>query len=83
MESDRLHVKDDIYMYIGTPRNRKVVKARKKRLYSAVPGPYKRHFGVVLDGINHKYFFRMPFRRRNELAQRIKRGQNFHYTPWL
>lgn len=83
MESDRLLIKDNIYLYIGTPRNRTVVKARKKKLYGVASGPYKRHYGVVLDGIGHRYFFRMPFRRRKELAERIKGGQHFYHTPWL
>jgi hypothetical protein len=83
MESDRLIIKDGISLYIGTPRNRTVVKARKKRMYRKDPGPYKRHHGVVLDGLGHKYFFRMPFRRRKELAERIKNGQHFYHTPWL
>lgn len=83
MESDRLHIKDNIYLYIGTPRNRKVVKSRKKKQYGLKPGPYKRYRGIVLDGFEHRYFFRMPFRRRKELSDRIKNGQNFAYTPWL
>lgn len=83
MESDRLIIKDGIYLYIGTPRNRTKVKARKKRSYSSTPGPHKRYHGIVLDGFEHKYFLRMPFRRRKELSERIRGGQNFYHTPWL
>jgi hypothetical protein len=83
MESDRLVITKDISLYIGTPKppRWKTLKTiRNKR----VKTPYRnRYYGVVLDGVAHKYRFRMPYRRRKELRERVLSGQNFYYTPWL
>src|SRR5690606_40712637 len=37
---------------------------------------YNTH-GVILNGFFHRYYFRMPGRRRRELRERLKKGQSF------
>jgi len=78
MEGDRLIFDDSISLFIGTIKNnpKGIAKPRKKRqIYFENPG-YRR--GIVLHGLDHEYFFRMPFRRRKELVERIKNGQEFY-----
>lgn len=81
MESERLVINKELSLYIGTPKQPK--KSPKKQQKFKVVGDKRKVYGVVLDGMEHEYFFRMPLRRRKELMQRILKGQNFCYTPWL
>lgn len=77
MESDRLVIDDQLSLFIGTVKKnpKKVAKARKKKqIYFATLG---RRYGVVLHGMEHDFYFRMPYRRRKELYDRITEGQNF------
>lgn len=77
MEGDRLVLDDDLSLLIAwTKFNRKrVVNTRKKR--QICWSNLGQNCGVMLHGMDHKYYFRMPRRRRLELASRIKAGQNF------
>lgn len=77
MESDRLVLSEGRSLMIAwTKLNRKrVVNTRKKR--QICWGHLGENCGVILHGMEHKYYFRMPRRRRIELSQRIVAGQNF------
>lgn len=77
MESDRLVLPDGASLLIARTKKdpKRVVKYNKyKQIYWANRGfEYK----VVMHGFPHKYYFRMPLRRRLELRDRINKGQNF------
>ena len=78
MESDRLIIEDGISLFIGTIKNNPkgiAKRHKKKQIYFENPGYRK---GLVLHGLEHDYFFRMPSRRRQELVMRIKEGQDFY-----
>ena len=78
MDGDRLIINNEVSLFIGTIKNnpKGIAKARKKRqIYFENPGYRK---GLVMTGLEHEYFFRMPARRRKELVMRIKDGQEFY-----
>lgn len=74
MMSEVFHIDNELSMYIG--------RLDKDVNYVRSPGykPYLQLLnthGVILNGFFHRYYFRMPARRRKELRERIKRGQSF------
>lgn len=77
MEGDRILLPYGKIMYIGViPNNRKrIAKWRKKKMLNLHTDG--KRYGIKMIGMDHKCYFRMPQRRRTELANRIKSGQNF------
>ena len=77
MEGDRILLPYGKIMYIGViPDNpRRIAKWSKKKLINLHTNG--RRYGVKLVGMQHDAYFRMPQRRRSELAERIQAGQNF------
>lgn len=77
MEGDRILLPYGKIMYIGViPDNpRRIAKWRKKKALNLHTNG--RRYGVKLIGMDHDCYFRMPFRRRKELVDRINGGQNF------
>lgn len=74
MESERFLIDDEISMYIGRvdkDENQILTSHYKPHVYL-----YNTH-GVILNGFFHRYYFRMPGRRRRELRARLKKGQSF------
>lgn len=77
MESEVLQINPYTSMYVGVTDIRgsgRAVKHRKKKM------AYLRQskiYGIVLNGFFHEYYFLMPYRRRKELFERLKKGQNF------
>jgi len=81
MQQDRLVITPEISMFIGLLKKnpKRVAKVRKKKkIYFANSG---RHYGLLLHGFEHEYYFRMPYRRRKQLANLIKEG-NRYYNPY-
>lgn len=81
LESDRVlipHKKTPSILYIGQiPDNpKRIAKRRKKKQVRFATNDVR--YGVVLDGFDHSYYFRMSFRNRCRLYERIKAGQNYH-----
>lgn len=80
MDSDRVVLQGGESIFIGLHKknSERVASYRKKRqIYFANNG---RRYGIILYGLDHKYYFRMPHRRRLELRDRINKGQRF-YNP--
>lgn len=78
MNSDILDIGYGRRLYIGRIReNPKMIAKKRKRVNPLLLTMGKR-YGVVMDGFSHNYYFRMPFRRRKELYERIKSGQSFN-----
>lgn len=82
LESNRIIIKESkgkkVMMFVGRiPDNpTRIAKARKQKL-NWLDEDFK-NYAVVLEGIPHSYYFRLRSDRRRELAERIKKGQNFH-----
>ena len=73
---DRLVIRKKYSMYIGKLRKPHLVKKNKQHQHNFhTDGKW---YGVVLDGLNHRYFFRMPRRRREELRKRIQEGEQYY-----
>ena len=77
MEGDRILLPYGKIMYIGMiPDNpHRIAKWKKKKALNLHTNG--RRYGVKLIGMEHDCYFRMPSRRRKELADRINGGQNF------
>lgn len=77
MEGDRIILPYGKIMYIGViPDNpKRIAKWRKKKQLNLHTDG--KRYGVKLIGMEHSCYFRMPYRRRKELYERIIAGQNF------
>ena len=81
LDSDRViipHKRTPAMLYIGAiPDNPKRItkKHKKSNPYFGTAGT---RYGVILDGFDHSYYFRMSFRNRCRLYARLKAGQNYH-----
>jgi hypothetical protein len=77
LEGDRYMTPYTRQMYIGVlPKNRTTTSTKKRRIPpdKKLPPP-KQVFGIIVEGMDQNYYFRMPGRRRKELAKRIQAGQ--------
>lgn len=77
MESNWVTLPDDVVCQIGTvPTNSKRITKDKNKKVGLLHtgGKWK---GIVLRGLLHNCYIRMPLRRRTELYQRIIDGQDF------
>lgn len=81
LDSDRVvipHNKRPTIMYIGqVPDDQTKFAKRHKKLrpYFATSG---NRYTILLDGVEHSYYFRMTQRNRARLYTRIKEGKNYH-----
>ena len=78
MEKNRLVIRRKYAMYIGKLRMKPyklVTKHKRHNHHFHTDGKW---YGVVLDGMDHNYSFRMPRRRRQELYDRIMNGEQFY-----
>lgn len=71
MESERFIINDELSMYIGR------VDPDKNNPAIGELQDIRTTHGVILNGFFHNYYFRMPYRRRRELRDRLKKGQSF------
>lgn len=77
MQSDRLMLPYGKQLYIGViPDNPKRI-AKKHKLRNLCLETGGKRFGVRMDGTKENYYFRMPRRRRTELATRLLNNQWF------
>lgn len=77
LEGDRILLPYGKMMYIGVIPHKadRIAKFEKKKFQN--PHTSGRRYGVKLVGMEHDSYFRMPYKRRAELASRILGGQRY------
>ena len=78
MNSDRITFGREKSMYIGLIKHNpeRMVKASKQNDPLVHSGG--KRYGVKMTGIGRDHYFRIPYRRRVELKDRIMKGQPFY-----
>ena len=77
MESNWVSLPYGVTFYIGKhPRviNKQVKERKRSTALLKTGGDW---YGIRMDGFQHNCYIRMPLRRRKELFERLKDGQDF------
>lgn len=78
MASDRIILGNEKYMYIGVIPNNPDRMVKLSKQGDPLVHSRGRRYGVKMTGVGREHYFRMPYRRRLELSERIKNGQSFY-----